>query len=350
MGMDLGALKDVQKGLISKTEGGDLIFYAKNIGEETDVRLLPNFANMNGLYFLETIVWWIGGKKYLSPETWGEACPMQDLADEARESGDEDLIALLEDKDKCKKSSEFIMPILLLKPTYDGEVIIDFSIVDGKAKILSCGPMLMKRMNKIVTSRQVQNGTPDGIADRVKGYNLILSKTGKALKTEYDAVLGDQWEFDEKFYKTYPNVVDLSKKQQRPDEYLEGVMANYLYGDPMPEDPIKEERENAKAPAAKPASRIAEKAETLRGGRAAAAPASRRPAAAPKPDEDDTNYEGGDDDTPADELPKEEPKAPATRTSRTAPKPEADKPAPVAERKAATRPARNLISDLDNLD
>jgi len=237
MGLNLKALKGIQEDLNKRGEGTSLFLYQNEIGEETDVRLLPPLPHMNGIYFIEQIVYWINGKPYTSPETFGEPCPIEAEVEAAKDSGDHDLAELI-DSDDFRKKSKFLMPILLLDCEFDDDgECTKANVVDGKAKILDVGPMLMKRMNKVITSRNFQNGTENGIMDREKGFNLILSKTGKKLDTKYDAIgWNTPFEMEEKFYKNYPDVIEIVKKGQMSDEYLESVIRNYLYGEEVLDD------------------------------------------------------------------------------------------------------------------
>lgn len=241
MGLDLNALKGVQNDLAKRGENNDF-FQASKIGEETDVRLLPPLPKMNGIYFVEKSVFWINKKSYTSPSTFGRPCIISEEVAAARGLKDAGVDALLSNKEIFKKSAEFLMPILLLDCQFgEGGVCTTTKVVDDKPKILSCGTMLMKAINKIVTSRQYQNGTPDGIADRVKGFNLVLGKTGVKLDTEYTAM---GWtaptEMDAKYYAVIPDVIDIVEKSIYPDEYLQSVIRNYLYGEELMQEPKKD--------------------------------------------------------------------------------------------------------------
>jgi hypothetical protein len=188
---------------------------------------------------------WINGVKYISPSTFGKPCPLEEELEDAKRASakDKDLKKLLED---LSMKSEFHIPILPLDVVIEDNEVVDVKVKGGKAKILTCGPMLMKRINKVVTSRRYQNGEPEGITHREKGFNLILSKTGEKLDTEYDAEGDVQWEMDEKYYEDYPNVYEEAKDEMKSDEYLRGVIRNYLYGEEMPEeetDDTDEEKE-----------------------------------------------------------------------------------------------------------
>lgn len=245
MGLDLGALKKVQEDLNTRGGGDSIFFNAKEIGEETDFRVLPPTAKMNGIYFLEVIVWWVNKKKIISPATFGDYDPIEEEVNEARESEDEDLLELVDDKEKCARKSEFWVPILLLDCKFKNGELVSAKVVDEKAKVLNCGQMLLKAINKVLSSRKAQNGTDDGATDRELGYNLIASKTGKGLKTEYSAALGEQLEMDSKYYKDTPDVIKMAQDAIKSEDYMRGVIRNYLYGEDMPEDESKDKKKTS---------------------------------------------------------------------------------------------------------
>jgi hypothetical protein len=253
MALNLDALKGVQADLNSRGEGG-IFLYMNKLNEEDDIRLLPPLPKLNGLYFVEQIVWWINEKPYVSPATFDGTCPIEAevKAAEKLAKSDKDLKALLDDDKQLKRKSRFLMPILQLKCSFnDDNECTKFEIVDGKAKVLVAGPVLMKAINKVVTSRLFQNGTEDGLMDRVKGYNLLLGKTGKGLSTDYTA---EGWktplEMDKKYYEEIPDVIDITKKEIKSDAFLRGIIRNYLYGEPLPKEEKPEEAAKATPAAA----------------------------------------------------------------------------------------------------
>jgi hypothetical protein len=99
----------------------------------------------------------------------------------------------------------------------------------------------------------------------VKGFNLILSKTGESLKTEYDATSDAQCELPEVHYKNYPNVVEEALKELYSDSYLRAAIRAYLYGEPAPKD---EDKFAEAAPANTRGSRAPQKEEAPATGRA----------------------------------------------------------------------------------
>lgn len=257
MALNLGALKDFDKELDARTGQGNFLYQGKLKAEGTDFRIATPRANMNGFYYFEVIKWWIGGKPYISPATFGLPDPIQEEIDSHDGTKDKDIASLLADSDKCRKASEFLIPGWELSPIDDN--YDNFKVVGDKATTLSCGVQLMKEINRIVTGRTASKiKSEDGITDRELGYNLLLSKIGSGRNnTEYKAAIADQFEMDEKYYgdDKIPDVIDMTRKQLKSDDYLLGVLANYLYGDAMPEDDkpaAREEKKPTKGRTARP--------------------------------------------------------------------------------------------------
>jgi hypothetical protein len=130
------------------------------------------------------------------------------------------------------------MPLLLLKCTFNADYTPKtIDVVDNKPKVFICGIQMLKGINKVATSRNFQNGTENGFLDREKGFNLLLGKTGKGLDTAYSA---EGWKeptlMPENFYANIPDVQKDIKNNIKSDNYLRGVIRNYLYGEAMPPD------------------------------------------------------------------------------------------------------------------
>lgn len=232
MALDMGKLKKVQTDL---DEGNDDILYQNKFGAETDFRILPPTEEMDGVYFVEYVQHWIGGKPYLSNATFGDSDVVKDEIDRAKKLEDKDVAALLADDKKLKLGrKQYLVPGLQLDVTYHNDNTVKSIAVKGdKAKFLSCSSQLLSAINKEVTSRFTQ---PD-ITDRVKGFNILLTKTGANLDTEYSArAWRDQYEMPEPFYVTVPNPYEYLRSIRKTDAYLISVIRNYLYGEPLLKD------------------------------------------------------------------------------------------------------------------
>jgi len=245
--MDIKKLRSLQKEINKKAGGGDGLFlYANKLPEELDVRLLPPPEEANGIYFVEQEGWWVNGKFYLSNSTellGSGPDVIEEEIDLAKNSGDHTLISLAEKKGNnnipiLKKEFRYLVPMLTLDTKYDDDdQLVSCEVAD--ARVLVAKPTLIKAINTIVTGRQYQNKTKHGIADRVKGYNIIVGKTGKGINTEYIAMgWNESMEIDEKHYdpKKVPNAWDLTRKAGKSDEYLRSVIRNYFYGEEIIED------------------------------------------------------------------------------------------------------------------
>ena len=301
-----------------------------DLKEETDFRIAPPKANMGGLYFQECTVWWINKKhKIVSFATFGQPCVIQEEIDAARALEDPELDALLDDTELLSKKTEYHIPGFILNAEFDDKgVPVKVSVADDKCKVLQCGPMLMKAINRVVTSRNVQNGTEDGIADREKGFNMLITKTGKKLSTEYNvAPWRDSYEMPKKYYDDakIPDVVKMAKNSIDSEEYQIGVIRNYLYGEPMPEKAKKEKDEPAATAKSKAAEPAAKKVAAPVRNSSAAAKTTSRGAAVKEKDED------ADEGTTAT----------ATRGGRTA---------AASTARSSSTGRRSLVDDVDNLD
>lgn len=255
MGLDIKKLRGMTKELNNKSGDGEGLFlYANKLGEEDDVRILPPPEEANGLYFVEQSGWWVNGKFYITHDTeiLGGVDVINEEIEIARKSTDEDVLALVNKKNNgmpvLKKEYRSLIPILTLKTIYDdADEIISCSV--EATKVLVAKPTLLTAIHKIVTGRQYQNKTDNGIADRVKGHNLILSKTGTGKDTKYEAMGWNvPMEMDEKYYdpKKVPNVFKLTEKAATSDEHLRSVIRNYLYGDAIVEDATDESESTKK--------------------------------------------------------------------------------------------------------
>jgi len=237
MSVNINALKKLQE---SFEQGDGLYVFANNIKDELDIRLLPPLKNMNEIWFLEQVGYWIEGKYYISPETFGRDCPIAEEVEKAMAQEDEDLNELLNDKQNFAKKSRYLFPVLVLNAEFDAKGNpVKVSVEGNKAKVMVSGQMLIKAINQIWCSRQYQNGTDDGIADRIDGYNILLSKKGKKLNTEYSAIAWrEPWEMPEKYYneKEIPDIVAMTRNEMKLNDYLRAVIRNYLYGEPMPKE------------------------------------------------------------------------------------------------------------------
>ncbi len=248
MGLNQDALKNLQKDLETRTSGFTKVFYASKISKPTLVRLLPPHPNMGGVYFTESIQYCLNKSDfYMSLETFdGMSCPITEELDAAKESGDADLEALAK---KVKKSSEYKMSVLIFKD------LDSYELIPNNPFVLSCGSMLTKAINKVVTHRHYQ---PD-ITDILTGFCIELDRTGSGLDTNYSAA-GDKApsEMPAEFYKDPVDLLEMNKKAAFSERTLRAVIREYLYGEAIPMDCRAEldsrKKKDSKAPATPAAS------------------------------------------------------------------------------------------------
>ena len=219
--------------------GDYMVFRANQIdsGSEEYLRLMLPLDNMGGLYYKQVLVFWIAGKPYVSLETFDEECPMMEEYNEAKKSGDSDLKKLM-DSDKFRLSKTYMMPALRINEELNSKgESLSVSIIGDEAVIFECGTSVMKPLNRIASNpKRIKQGKGESIFSREFGTNVIVTKTGSGLGTEYGAQadtgimdLSDE-DFD-KYYENTPDIVDYLESQRKSPEYLRSVIRNYFYGD-----------------------------------------------------------------------------------------------------------------------
>lgn len=298
--MDINALKRAKEKIDSKT-GSEGFLNQKSITAETVVRLLPPSPLLEGMFHMEVIKWWIGGKSIICASTFGKKSVIEEELLAAKQSEDEDIQALANNTDSktgVSKKVEFWMALLQLEYQLNKkEEIVGVNVVDDQAKILQCGSTLLSSMIKVATSRKAitaAQGSEDGIADRENGSNIILSKQGTKLNTKYDAALDESMEMPAKYYIDIPDAYNICKDQMKTASYQRAFIRQYLYGEPIPAEVEQKEKDRVEALKASRQS-------------AAAAPVAKKKKAAPVAEEED------EDETPA---PKKKAAAPAPTTKK----------------------------------
>ncbi len=238
--IDPKKLKGFQKTLDEKG-GDDLFVNASKIEGTLDVRILDPLPNMEGMYALEIPVWWVDKTKIISPELWGGVDTIQAVIDEAKGANQPDLNALLAAKNqwgqpKVRKSIEYWIAILPLDWKIENDEIIGIADADGVLDltlvnkfirkqhgwILNCKTQLMKAINHEATTRGGHI-----MFDRVKGFNLILEKTGQNRETTYTASKADFMEMPAQYYGegNTPDVMNICKAATFTDDYIDAVYA-----------------------------------------------------------------------------------------------------------------------------
>lgn len=230
---------------------GSFINLAKILnGTEYHFRLPYPHENMGNSIFMEEIAWWIGSKKYLSPQTFGNPCPIKEEIDAAKSQGDPNVMERInatEIRGKfpmpvLSRSNSFLiagLPLLIKFENPRSTVITSTTVINNSAIIASCSFKLKTVMMDIINSRDaVGNGSPWGIFDPNIGFTLILKKTmDKSDKPIFTASLmtgGCKMDDEIQQYweeKNLLDIVSILKKQIMPDDQLRTAIRAYLYNE-----------------------------------------------------------------------------------------------------------------------
>jgi len=250
MPLNMQALEKAQEELAKKGGSKGWIQLSK-IDKVIDVRIQDPLPAMSGLYFQEVPVWWVNNVKIVSPKLLGpgEFDVVKSIIDEAKAAKNKDILALLNAKSadgnpKISYKPEWWIPILKFnwdldsnnnikgikndKGEYDTSMIMKY-IEDGRWKFLVVGIMALKAINNIATTR---GGSM--MADREKGFNLIITKAGAKKDTKYSAVKDlEVMPMPPELY-TEDKLIDpylVAQSSIYTKEYMEAVICKYLYND-----------------------------------------------------------------------------------------------------------------------
>ena len=240
--LDLNAVDGLNKRL--SRSGSDLFVGHKDIAPSLFIRLLPCHPNIASTNVMVEKGYWINRKRYVSPKTFGKPCPIAEELEEAKAlvAGDPhkwgDLGKLIESKNFSEK--EVLMFAVAVIEVKD-ERKFDFSgIRDNMIKVLQVGPQLGKAITGLIANPPIPNRLDLFAQD---GYIIKCTKTGSGMNTEYDAqMIVAKYEIPDELYDLdkIPDIYEITRKKLMPDDYLRGVIRNYLYGEPMPVEPDKE--------------------------------------------------------------------------------------------------------------
>ena len=260
MGLDLKKMREQQSRIHSAAGGGDdrKWLYSEKLKAEDYVKPMPDVkGTLNGGYYVEQIIWWVNGKMYLSNATFNKDCVIQEEYDKAKKiaESDKEMKAILEAKNPQNKApllqrqTRFLAPVLHLSLEFDSndeESVEKCDVVDDMVKIFVIKPKLMDDYHRVITSKTVNKKGGWGAMAQKTGSILQVGREGTGLNTQYHAQFFEKMEDDEvwdvlatdKYYteEAIPDVWKLTKDLQKSDDYLRGVIRNYLYGEDMPED------------------------------------------------------------------------------------------------------------------
>lgn len=238
MPLNLKAVKDKDDELQARSSGSGEFLNLAKIDEPIIVRILPPTPEMNELYYFEEKGFWINGNRYVSPSSFGEECPMEEEYKIAKKEKDPDIEELIYENKNFSRKSTFLIPALNLDIKYSKKIpnkVLDVTVIGDVPAIIQAPVSVIRIINKICAHRSFQNGTPDEILDLGKGFNIEISKTGKKLDTNYNAIgISPSMKFPESWREKTPNVVEIVRKKLLPSEDLRKIIRNYLYGEPMP--------------------------------------------------------------------------------------------------------------------
>jgi len=256
-GFDYDAVQAAQEELNSR--GGSKLFIRldkDNLAK--DIRILEPTPSMLGKYWVEVPIWWVNGKPITSPEIIGESDVVQEILDDFekdfKNQKAEDQFKKFRDASKgqglklVKRIIAYWLPVLEFdwrieagslvgiyddKNEYDVTKIKHF-IKDEKAKILDAKVTLLKGINnQILTGRDGKN-----FLSQENGYNMTIQRTGKDRDTVYTATKQEQMPMPEDFYGAGAlDVLEVAKAGLYTETYIEQVLAQYFYGEALPENP-----------------------------------------------------------------------------------------------------------------
>ncbi len=238
MGLNYDALEGMDKEL---NVGGGGYLNQGDIDPTMDIRLMPPQEGMNGLPYLKIHLWWIDGKKFISPETFGEVCPITEAVTAAEEMAKTDpslkdiLNAKAQYGKKLEKKIECWAGVLQFKLDNPNNPDSPYSVVDEEWKVLQMGKMLTSAVNAVLLDRFSR---PDP-TDMVVGKNIILKKTKKNNRTQYTATGWDGKQDLTAFSDLYQpdrfrDIVGLVREQMATDQEMQEEINQYLYGGAHP--------------------------------------------------------------------------------------------------------------------
>jgi len=233
MGLDMSKLKNFKHELEEKSSG--IWLFQNKLTPEYDARMLPPLENMGGVYFVRKKTYTLGKKSIVCPSSLGYETPIPQLVEAAKNSGDPEIIKLMKNRKEYREREEYVMPYLELKPILDEDTgqLIGQEVI--KERLLCATSQLTGQINDIITGRNYQNGTKEGILHRVKGRNMLWSKQGELLDTEYKA---EAWpietEIEEKWYieESRIDVVQTVEEIMLSDDEIIAEFNSFFYGNP----------------------------------------------------------------------------------------------------------------------
>jgi hypothetical protein len=248
--LNLGKLNEAQKELESSGGDGILLYASKTVpdGTEIDIRILPPGPDMGEIYYMSVNYVFIAGKKLFCREALGQECVIRNYFENILASKDQEAISLLKKLEGHRGfKREFWFPVLLLNCKFEGNSnkLESFEVDGDRARIFVCGKDLISKITALITSRQFSSDSEDLILDRVTGHNIVITRKGQKLKTEYNA-FGWNYplEMDAKYYENPVNLREELTNLMQSDDYSTAMLNHYFYGDAAPSDDARYDVEN----------------------------------------------------------------------------------------------------------
>lgn len=232
MALDIKAITAAKEEL-DKRGSGELIKVSDLPDKgEMDIRILPPTESLGKFYYLKTVDLKLGkdGGWVKSLLTFGDAsCPVMKIWAEAKQSDDADVVA------RAKEISEkpsFFLPGIILTTDSKGNV------KDAKAGCVSAKATVISAISGFFQDGKYGNGTEHLLADREKGRNFTIKRTGTGqFNTKYtvqpwpsETSFADP-KYDD-FYNNTPDVVEVYRTMMGDISTQVDMITNYLYGKP----------------------------------------------------------------------------------------------------------------------
>lgn len=232
MALDIKAINAAKEEL-DKRGSGDLIKVADLTDKgEMDIRILPPTPSLGKFYYLKTVDLKLGkdGGWVKSLLTFGDSdCPVMKIWAEAKQSDDPEVAA------RAKEISEkpsFFVPIYQLITDNKG------NIKEAKLGTLSAKATIISAISGFFADGKYGNGTDHLLADRAKGRNFTIKRTGTGqFNTKYTV---QPWPSETSFedpqydegYNNTVDVVEVYRAMMGEISTQVDAITNYLYGKP----------------------------------------------------------------------------------------------------------------------
>lgn len=230
--IDANLLADKEKELKDKEgSGAKTVFQQKQIDGELLMRLCPASPKLGGLPYLEIITYWLNKKvPLIDLATFGKASVIEEEIEAAIKSGNKAAISIARNEDLLNRQVSWRMGFWPLKDNgteQEPTPVPTPQLFDFTTK-------LRKDLVKLITSRPAQNKTEDGLMDRVKGYNIVISRDDSKKPIAYDAVIAEQMEMPKSYYENIICPYTYTRFWVKHPDMQRALIRELLYGEPIP--------------------------------------------------------------------------------------------------------------------